>query len=45
MLRKYSVEHDLGRQVVRGTAETPDVVDFATGHPQMWAPRALHLQC
>ena len=44
MLCKYSVGLDLGRQVVRGTAETPDVVDFATGHPQMWAPRALHLQ-
>lgn len=23
-------------KVVRGTAETPDVVDFATGHPQMF---------
>ena len=29
------------RQVVRGTVETPDMVDFATGHPQMLASHFL----
>ena len=29
-------------QVVPGNAETPDVVDFATGHPQLSTPSALN---